>query len=162
MVIVGDVFLLNLSQSVTDRIILGPISSTQRKVSIIARAQATGRCIFYRRFTRPPSIFGWSAYEMSAFMLIIFVFLTALIFSERPYYRQQLGHGSRPIAIRCGLMTFACVLILVALAGKANIITFSTGIGYEKLNVLHRWVTWFSFVLRLIHSLPCFYQSLHD
>ena len=51
-------------------------------------------------------------------------------------------------------MAFACVPILVALSGKANVVTFFTGISHERLNILHRWVAWISFALSLFHSLP--------
>ncbi|KAF6791645.1 ferric reductase [Colletotrichum sojae] len=70
--------------------------------------------------------------------------------------------GSPPIAIRTGLRAFACVPILVALAGKANIITLLTGISYEKLNVVHQWVSWMSFALSLIHAIPFFVASVQD
>jgi predicted ferric reductase len=100
--------------------------------------------------------------NMSAFVVVTIVFLTALVFTQRPYYRQHLGFGSPPIAIRSGLMAFACLPILVPLAGKANIITLLTGISHEKLNVVHRWVAWMSFVLSLLHALPYFIASYRD
>jgi len=90
------------------------------------------------------------------------VFLTALVFAVKPYYREQIGYGSPPIAIRTGLMAFACVPILVALAGKANILTLLIGISHERLNILHRWVAWISFALSLFHSLPFFVGSAQN
>jgi hypothetical protein len=59
-------------------------------------------------------------------------------------------------------MAFACVLILIALARKANIITLLTGISHEKLNVIHIWVAWMSFALSLVHALPYFIASYRD
>jgi hypothetical protein len=70
---------------------------------------------------------GLSRGGTSVFLILTSVFLIALTFLERPYYRKQLGYGSPPIAIRSGLVAFACVPILVALSGKANIISFLTG-----------------------------------
>lgn len=66
------------------------------------------------------------------------------------------------MAIRSGLMAIACVPILVALSGKANVVTFFTGISHERLNILHRWVAWISFALSLLHSLPYFVGSAQN
>jgi predicted ferric reductase len=49
---------------------------------------------------------------------------------------------------------------MIALAGKANIITILTGYSHEKLNVFHRWTAWITFVLSLIHTIPFFVASL--
>jgi hypothetical protein len=59
-------------------------------------------------------------------------------------------------------MAIACVPIVVALAGKANLVTLFTGISHERLNVLHRWVAWISFGLSLIHSISYFIASCRD
>jgi hypothetical protein len=85
--------------------------------------------------------------------------LSALTFAVKPYYRQHLEYGSPPLAIRTGLMAFACTPILIALAGKANIVTLLTGISHERLNVIHRWVAWMSLVLSGLHGFPFFMQS---
>ncbi|KAF2420955.1 hypothetical protein EJ08DRAFT_564935, partial [Tothia fuscella] len=49
---------------------------------------------------------------------------------------------SPAIAIRTGVMAYSCVPILIALAGKTNIITLLTGFSHEKLNVFHQWAAW--------------------
>lgn len=82
--------------------------------------------------------------------------IMVLVFAERPYYREYLGFGSPPIAIRSGLLAFACTPILVALAGKVNVITFLTGISHERLNIIHQFIGWATFVLSLIHTIPFF------
>ena len=51
-------------------------------------------------------------------------------------------------------MAIALVPIIVALSGKVNVVTMLTGIGYEKLNVVHRWVSWISFALSIAHTVP--------
>ncbi|KAK9335245.1 hypothetical protein LIPSTDRAFT_64448 [Lipomyces starkeyi NRRL Y-11557] len=99
---------------------------------------------------------------MCTFLMVTLVFVSALVFAQRPYYRQHLGFGSPPIAIRSGLMAFACIPILFALAGKANVITLFTGISHERLNVIHRCVAWISFALSLFHALPYFVASYRD
>jgi len=101
-----------------------------------------------------------SNFGVLAFLLVTLVFLIGMTFTQRPYYREHLGYGSPPIAIRAGLMAFACVPILVALAGKANLVTLLIGISHERLNILHRWVAWMSFGLSLTHAIPFFYCQL--
>jgi hypothetical protein len=49
--------------------------------------------------------------------------------------------------------TRSCTPIVIALASKANITTLLTGIGHEKLNVVHRWI---SFGLAWVHTIPFF------
>ncbi|KAF2004643.1 hypothetical protein P154DRAFT_616814 [Amniculicola lignicola CBS 123094] len=132
---------------------------------ILQKVQAAGRSIFYRRL--PPNgiaklLDASPNYGVLAFLLLTLVFLLGLTFAQRPYYRDHLGYGSPPIAIRTGLMATACVPILVALAGKANIITLFTGISHERLNVVHRWVAWMSLGLSFIHALPYFIASYQD
>lgn len=125
--------------------------------SILRKLQALGRSVFYRRIRAswPAKLLDFPAdLGTILFLLITIVFFTALVFAVKPYYREQIGYGSPPIAIRCGLMAFACVPILVALTGKANVLTFFTGISHERLNLLHRWVAWISFALSLFHTLP--------
>jgi predicted ferric reductase len=121
--------------------------------------------VFYRRIRAswPAKLLDFPA-DLGTILFLLFtiVFLTALVFAVKPYYRAQIGYGSPPIAIRSGLMAFACVPILVALAGKANIVTFFTGISRERLNVLHRWVAWISFALSLFHALPYFVGSVRN
>lgn len=142
--------------TLTDNLIKNS-STAPRRPSILRKLQALGRSVFYRRIrvSWPTKLFDVPAdVGTILFLLATIVFFTALVFAVKPYYREQIGYGSPPIAIRSGLMAFACVPILVALAGKANIVTFFTGISHERLSVLHRWVSWISFALSLFHALP--------
>jgi hypothetical protein len=45
------------------------------------------------------------------------------------------------IAYRAGFIAMCQIPLVVLLAGKNNIIGSLTGVGYERLNWLHRWVT---------------------
>ena len=99
------------------------------------------------------------SWGMTMLLLISTGFLAALVFFERPYYRQYLGFGGPPIAIRTGFMAFALTPLLVALAGKANFISMLTGVSHERLNLVHRWVGWATFVLAWIHTIPFFIAS---
>ena len=99
---------------------------------------------------------------MILFFLATFVFFVTATFAVQPYYRDNRGYGSPPLAIRTGLMAVACTPILVALAGKANIVTLLTGFGHEKLNVIHRYVGWMCFFLSIVHTLPFIVAPLGD
>lgn len=130
------------------------------------RLQAGGRFVFYRRFGRTPSrLISIPHGGVLSLLVISIIFTLALAFTERPYYREFFQWGSPPLAIRTGLMAFACLPLMIALAGKVNILTLLTGYSYEKLNIIHQWVAWLSFVLSVVHTIPvrlcskCFYSS---
>jgi hypothetical protein len=163
-IIVGLLFLYHLFTTIKDHRYLNTPELGQGP-GLARKIQAAGRMVFYRRLNLR-GVVGWldapPNFGTLAFLLITIIFLIGLTFAARPYYREHLGYGSPPIAIRTGLMAFACVPILVALAGKANIVTLLTGISHERLNVLHRWVAWMSFALSLIHAIPYFVASLRD
>ena len=131
--------------------------------SVKQRAVAIGRFITYKRIGMfPHELLEAPSVGMFALFLASCIVLAAFVFAARPYYRPHLGYGSPPIAIRSGLMAFACIPILVALAGKANIITVLTGISYEKLNIAHQFVAWVSLVLSTVHTIPFFLASYRD
>lgn len=132
-------------------------------LTVFEKAQAVRRYVSYRRLHGPlfnrlslPSV------GMLFFLLAALIFFVTATFAVQPYYRLHRGFGSPPIAVRTGLMAVACTPILVALAGKANIITCLTGIGYEKLNVIHRYVAWMCFGLSLVHTVPFIVAPLND
>ena len=129
--------------------------------SAYTRLLATGRWVFYRRVTIwPLTLLGLPSAGVLTVLMTSIIVVTGMTFAARPYYREQFGFGSPPIAIRTGVMAYACVPLLVALAGKANIVTMVTGFSHEKLNVFHQWVAWVSFVLSWIHTIPFFVASL--
>jgi hypothetical protein len=141
------------------------LPTASQRPSPLRKLQALGRYVYYRRIRA-----NWPAKLLDfptdlgtiLFLLATILFFTTLVFAVKPYYREQIGYGSPPLAIRSGLMAFACVPILVALSGKANVVTFFTGISHERLNILHRWVSWISFALSLLHSLPYFVGSAQN
>ena len=60
------------------------------------------------------------------------------------------------IGIRAGWLSIGQTPLIILLAGKYNIIGFLTGVGYERLNVFHRWV---ARTLLLTATLHFGYQS---
>lgn len=128
--------------------------------SIYEKLLALVRSISYRRLSG--SALNWLGLPLNGMLIILIssvLFVVALTFAIRPYYRAHLGYGSPPLGIRCGFMSFACTPILIALAGKANVITLLTGISHEKLNVVHRWVAWITLGLAWVHTIPFFWIS---
>lgn len=55
------------------------------------------------------------------------------------------------IGYRCGFIAVAQIPLIVLLGGKRNIIGFLTGVGYERLNWLHRWAARALLFTVLIH-----------
>lgn len=59
-------------------------------------------------------------------------------------------------------MAVALTPLIFALSGKANLITMLTGVGHEKLNIVHRWVGWITFGLSVAHTIPFIVAPLKD
>ena len=128
--------------------------------SILQRCEAAIRYISYRRLR--PSSLGLPSVGLLIFLVVGVAVLFAMAFAIRPYYREHRGYGSPPLAIRTGLMAAALTPLLIALGGKVNLITMMTGIGYEKLNVIHRWVGWMVLGLSIAHTVPFIVAPLKD
>ena len=105
---------------------------------------------------------GLPSLGLISLMLLSILFLFILTFAVRPYYRQRRGYGSPPLGVRTGLMAASCIPLIVALAGKANFISMLTGIGHERLNTLHRWVSWMCFGLSVAHAIPFIVAPLKE
>lgn len=48
--------------------------------------------------------------------------------------------GYESLGLRATWLSMAQMPLLILLAGKNNLIGYMTGLSYERLNVLHRWV----------------------
>lgn len=59
-------------------------------------------------------------------------------------------------------MAVALMPWIVGLSMKANIITLITGIGHERLNVLHRWAAYLCLVLSVIHTVPFYITPIWE
>ncbi|KAK3941938.1 ferric reductase like transmembrane component-domain-containing protein [Diplogelasinospora grovesii] len=51
---------------------------------------------------------------------------------------------------------------IIATSTKANLLTLATGIGPERLNVLHRWLGYLCLFLSLIHTIPFYIQPVWE
>lgn len=133
------------------------------KPTILYKCQACRRFISYRRLSGKLSdSLGFPSLGMLIFLIVHVAVLAAMSFAIRPCYREHRGYGSPPLAVRAGLMAASLTPLLIALSGKFNLITIMTGISYERLNVIHRWVGWMTFGLSLIHTIPFIVAPLKD
>lgn len=90
------------------------------------------------------------------------VFVTCYSFIPQPLYYASIQFGSPPLAIRAGMLAVAMMPWVIALSMKANFITMLTGIGHERLNVLHRWAAYICLFLSLVHTVPFYVTPIWD
>lgn len=150
----------------------GPLLHRQQKQQSTASAiapfnnvVAVFRYVFYRpmpklkvgkwRFTFP-------SFAVLCIIAAGLVFSLLYCFLPKPLFYESMSFGSPPLAIRAGMMSIALVPWITALASKANVISFMTGIGHERLIVLHRWGAYLCIILAIIHAVPYWYQSMKD
>ena len=89
-------------------------------------------------------------------------FTICYCFIPQPLFWTSIQFGSPPLAIRAGMISVAMMPWIIALSIKANFITFITGIGHERLNVLHRWLAYLCMSLAIIHTVPFYITPIWD
>jgi hypothetical protein len=128
---------------------------------------AVFRFVFYRPMPEIRLRKGWRSIGFPPLGVIVIVF-AGLSFSilytfvPQPLFWDSIQFGSPPVAIRSGMLAVALIPWIVAAAMKANLISFVTGIGHERLNVLHRWGAYLCLVLSLIHTIPFYITPVWD
>lgn len=125
------------------------------------------RYIFYHPIPAIRIKKGWRPIVLPSLgaLIIIFaalVFVTLYCFVPQPLYWQSIAFGSPPLAIRAGMIAVAMMPWVIALAMKANFISLITGIGPERLNVLHRWAAYIMLFLSLVHTIPFYVTPIWD
>jgi predicted ferric reductase len=123
------------------------------------------RWIFYRpmpvvRIWRLEFVFP--SLGVTVLVLAGTVFCVLYCFLPQPLYYESIAYGSPPVAIRAGMLSVALLPWIVALSSRANFISVMTGIGHDRLNVLHRWTAYICLLLALIHAIPFWVQSIRD
>lgn len=108
-----------------------------------------------RRFT-----FASAAVLFTVFIALSFV--TVFTFLQQPLYWQSIRFGSPPLAIRSGMIAVAMTPWIVATATKANLLSLITGIGPERLNVFHRWISYLCLFMSLVHTIPFYIQPVWE
>ena len=95
-------------------------------------------------------------------ILAALAFVTLYSFVPQPFYYASIAFGSPPLAIRAGMIAVAMMPWIIALSMKSNLITLMTGIGHERLNVLHRWAAYICLFLSLVHTVPFYVTPVWD
>jgi predicted ferric reductase len=141
------------------------IESTLGSITAVNKAIALIRWVSYRpipslRFKKRSISFPSMgvAFIVSAAAL----FTVLYCFIPQPLFYQSIRFGSPPLAIRAGMISVAMMPWIVALSMKANMISMLTGIGHERLNVLHRWGGYICLLLALIHTVPFYVTPIYD
>lgn len=133
--------------------------SSVSSVGFINNGIAFFRFIFYHPVPVLQLKKGWRpiVFPSLAVSVIVFsalVFVTLYTFIPQPLYWSSLEYGAPPMAVRSGMLAVAMMPWIVGLSMKANFISWLTGIGHERLNVLHRWGGYICMFLSLIHTVP--------
>ena len=127
--------------------------------------------LFRYFFYRPTPVIKlhrrWRPIAFPSFAAILIVFAALAFgvlycFVPQPLYWQSIRFGSPPLAIRSGMIAVSMIPWLIALSMKTNLITMLTGIGHERLNVLHRWGGWLCLFLALVHTVPFYVTPIWD
>jgi NAD(P)H-flavin reductase len=98
----------------------------------------------------------------SVIIIVSLAFCMLYTFIPQPFYYESISYGSPPLAVRAGMISVAMIPWVIGLSMKANFITVLTGIGHERLNVLHRWGGYLCLLMALIHTIPFYIQSSRE
>jgi hypothetical protein len=143
----------------------GPLPSTPKAQSSVSSVGPINNCIaifrflFYRPIREIQYRKGWRPLtfpSLGVCMIVAAAFTLGVLYSclPQPLFWESIAYGSPPIAIRSGMLAVALVPWIIGLSMKANLITMVTGIGHERLNVLHRWGAYLCLALSIIHTVP--------
>ena len=125
------------------------------------------RYVFYRPIPNIRYRKGWRPIVFPSLGVILVVvaalaFVCCYTLVPQPLFWQSIRFGSPPVAIRSGMLAVAMIPWIVALSMKANFISILTGMGHERLNVLHRWAAYICLLLSLIHTIPFYVTPIYD
>lgn len=152
----------------------GPLPGEQKeeeKTSFASRIVHGTIALFRFGFYRPvPTVRirkGWRpiVFPSLGVMVVVTAALALVVcytFIPQPLFWESIRFGSPPMAIRSGMLSVAMMPWIIGLAMKANLISIMTGIGHERLNVLHRWAAYICLALALIHTIPFYITPVWD
>ena len=132
------------------------IITALREISYPAPRPLQGR--FLRSFTPPPV--GQSFIILTYWVVILIMLFTNVFLGPNS---SLYGYKWEKPAFRAAWVSITQVPLLYALSCKFNVISILTGISYERLNWLHRWVSRTLFLTVIIHWAYFFHEwSLAD
>jgi ferric-chelate reductase len=124
--------------------------SLEATSQLVGGAAAKFRSVTYPQVSpiQHSNIFRLPPFGIVILILVYVGFVLGLEFVSQNVpglqHRQAIG-------VRAGWLTTTQLPLLILLAGKANLIGFFTGVTYERLNVLHRWVARTMLLTATIH-----------
>lgn len=118
------------------------------------------RSIFYRRSGKWR--FASTSVGSGLFIFAGFLYPVLYVFTQQPYYKALVKEGPPGLASRAGMIAVAQVPFLIALGMKANIVAFLTGVGHERLNQFHRWLSFMCLFFGIVHGLPFIVQPVQE
>ncbi|KAK4133352.1 putative transmembrane component protein [Trichocladium antarcticum] len=134
-------------------------------VGFVNDTLALFRWVFYR----PIPDIVWRKHRLTFSSLAVLgcafvalAFVTVYCFLQQPLYWQSIRFGSPPLAIRAGMLSVAMTPWIIVTSTKSNLLTLMTGIGPERLNVFHRWLSYLHLFLALIHTIPFYIQPVWE
>lgn len=130
------------------------VSTPAKPKSLIFKAQATITAVLreYSYCSTPLKIWKWTFYLPPVgpvTMMVGYIVLITVCCLYRLNPKDFLEWED--IGYRSGFIAICQLPLIVLLSGKRNIIGFFTGLGYERLNWLHRWTARSLLFTVLIH-----------
>ncbi|CAZ81963.1 unnamed protein product [Tuber melanosporum] len=159
--------LLNLRDILLDRRRLGYTLANNNKNKVLSsqRSLFDRMSLHFRAFCYlRSSVTGFATASLGLGSLVLAGFMYPLlyIFSQHPYYEREPRFGPPPLGGRSGMIALAMTPFIILLGMKANLISMVTGMGHEKLNVLHRWLGFVCGFFSLVHSAPYIIEPLKN
>ncbi|MCJ1448248.1 MAG: hypothetical protein MMC23_008762 [Stictis urceolatum] len=142
-----------------------PDTDSSLSIPIVNKTIALVRWLFYRpipviRIRK--TVISFPSAASFFFILTAFAFTLLYSFVPQPLFYQSIRYGSPPLAIRAGMLAVAMIPWIVAMSMKANLVSLVTGIGHERLNVLHRWAGYICMALSIVHTVPFYITPVWD
>lgn len=97
---------------------------------------------------------GGMSLGMAVTILVGWMYPTLYTFTQYPYYHVYARHGPPALASRAGMIAISTIPFIIALGMKANWISLITGVGHERLNLLHRWLGLLCLFFSIVHTIP--------
>ncbi|KAH7065032.1 ferric reductase NAD binding domain-containing protein [Macrophomina phaseolina] len=144
-----------------------PVQSSVSSFAPLNNLIALFRFLFYHPLPQINIKKGWRPIVFPS-LGVVCVMSAALVFTilytfiPQPLFWESISYGSPPMAVRSGMLAVSLMPWIIALSMKANFISILTGIGHERLNVLHRWGAYLMLILSIIHAIPFWVTPVWD
>jgi ferric-chelate reductase len=118
-----------------------PASAGNSFAKILGGVMAVCREATYPQFS-PAESYGWLKVPPFGIILLLLSYLGFILALEFTDDNIDGAQHYQALGIRAGWLAVSQIPLSLLLASKANLIGVLVGVSYERLNVLHRWVSW--------------------